>query len=338
VSITGEDLDAVLEDHRGGAPLGVQIDTIEDFAKVEEEGAAPLMGGDGNVLIPENGDVMVYGDGGSGKTTLMHDAACHLGAGQGWLGIPVPRRLNVLLVEVEGPRPLMRAKLRRRLDSWEGEAIDGRVRILRDPWGKFTFADERWRAELARAIDELQVDAVIAGPLTKIGMEEAGTLQQTRDFMRLVDDVRARCKRPVAVVLIHHENRAGAVSGAWEGAGDTLLHVRGAGHGHTIVYVQKARWASELHATTLKLEWADGESFALEEEKDYFVLICQLLADGKWRTGEEIRKAIGAGKETVENVLKDHPDDFRMRTGDEAVALGRHPSAHLYMVAPGEVD
>ena len=32
--------------------------------------------------------------------------------------------------------------------------------------------------------------------------------------------------RPVDFVLIHHENKGGKVSGAWEGAGDTLLHVQ----------------------------------------------------------------------------------------------------------------
>ena len=40
-------------------------------------------------LIPEGGDVMVYGDGGAGKTTLCLDLACHLAAGDDWLGIPV---------------------------------------------------------------------------------------------------------------------------------------------------------------------------------------------------------------------------------------------------------
>jgi hypothetical protein len=297
------------------APVGSQeqlvaaVDTIEMFASVQEPGANPLMGDTEDVLIPEGGDVMVYGAGGSAKTTLMVDAACHLGAEQDWVGIPIPRSMKVLLVEVEGPRPLMRGKLRRKLKAWEGDPIQGRVLVLRDPWARFTFADEQWRAELARIVDEEQVDIVIAGPLTRIGMEEAGTLQQTRDFMRLVDDVRARCLQRIAVVLIHHENRAGTVSGAWEGAGDTLLHVWEAGPGQTLVHVEKARWASSYHGTTLRLEWAPGESFELAGDRDVLAEIKALLADGKWRTLEEIRKGIGAGTDKVRELLDERAED-----------------------------
>lgn len=84
-------------------------------------------------------------------------------------------------------------------------------------------------------------------------MEAAGTLQEVRDFLALVNDVRARAGRRFANVLIHHENRGGKVSGAWEGAGDTLLHVQQQSHGRLRLYVQKARWSSEQHATSLQL-------------------------------------------------------------------------------------
>ena len=313
--------------------LTVKIDTIEAFSALEEAGAAPLVGDGENVLIPEDGDVMVYGDGGAGKTTLMVDAACHLGAGEDWLGLPVPRALRVLLIEVEGPRPLMRAKLRRKLEAWRGEPIAGRVLILRSPWAKFTFASEQWRAELARIVDEQKIDIVIAGPLTRIGMDEAGTLQQVRDFMGLVNDLRSRSEQRIAVVLIHHENRAGTVSGAWEGAGDTLLHIREAGPGHTIVRVQKARWGSSYHGTTIKLQWAPGESFEVESERDLLAEVKALLADGKWRIIEEIRSDVGAGKETVRELIEQHADQFTMSTGEDARALGRQHNATLYQLA-----
>jgi len=315
-------------------PLGVEVDTIEAFSAVDEPGASPLMGNGGDILIPEGGDVMIYGAGGSAKTTLMIDAACHLGAGQDWIGIPVDRPLKVLLVEVEGARPLMREKLRRKLEAWAGAPIQGRVLVLADPWAKFTFAEEAWRAELARIVDAEGVDIVIAGPLTRIGMEEAGTLQQTRDFMRLIDDVRARCSRRVAVVILHHENRAGTVSGAWEGAGDTLLHVREAGPGHTIMRVEKARWGSAYHGSTIKLQWAPGEGFEVEAERDLLVDVKALLADGGWRTIEEIRKEIEAGSDKVRELIEAHPDEFVMRTGEEARALKRNPNAQLYQVPP----
>jgi len=70
------------------------------------------------------------------------------------------------------------------------------------------------------------------------------------------------------VILIHHENKGGQVSGAWEGAGDTLFHVQGQGHGRTRLYVQKARWSSSHHATALTLLWTEGEGFAVEDKRE----------------------------------------------------------------------
>ena len=121
---------------------------------------------------------------------------------------------------------------------------------------------------------------MIIGPLTRSGMDEAGTLQEVRDFMALVADVRERAGRRVAFMLVHHENKGGQVSGAWEGAGDTLLHVTGQGHGRTRLYFQKARWSSAHHATALEPAWADGEGFAVDDspELDDDTLAEQILA------------------------------------------------------------
>lgn len=314
--------------------VAVEVHPVEDFSAIEEAGATPLVGDDANIAIPEGGDIMVYGDGGAGKTTLLQDAAFHLAAGQSWLGLPVPRPLTVLMIEAEGPRPLMRAKLRRKLDSWDGEPLEGRLLVLAQPWATFTFAEESWRVELARIIREHAVDIIIAGPLTRVGMDEAGTLQQVRDFMRLVHDVRERSGRRPAIVLVHHQNRAGAVSGAWEGAGDTLLHIQEAGPGHTVVHFQKARWSSKHHGSTLKLTWTPGEGYELEAERDLLAEIKDLLGDGKWRTLEEIRGGVGAGRESIRELLAQAPGEFVMRTGEEARAVGRRPNSTVYQLAP----
>jgi hypothetical protein len=138
--------------------------------------------------------------------------------------------------------------------------------VIDNPWQGASFADPDARAGLAGLIRQHEVDVVIMGPLARLGMNDAGTLQEVRDFMRLVDQVRELVDHPVTFCLIHHENKGGKVSGAWEGAGDTLLHVSLQGHGQTRVYVQKARWASAYHAQTLQLVWTDGEGFALREE------------------------------------------------------------------------
>ncbi len=342
----GGDLAGLLADAQAAAevPSGstsdVRVATLEEFAAVEEKGAAPIIGDADRVTIPEGGDAMVYGDGGAGKTTLTIDLACHLGAGVDWIEIPVPQPRRVLLVESEGPRPLFRKKLARKLDAWRGPALAGRVMVFEHPWAQLTFAAEEWRSTLAQIVKEHEIDVLIAGPLTRLGMDVAGTLQEVRGFMDLVADVRRQSERALTVILVHHENKGGAVSGAWEGAGDTLLHVQAAGNGHTVVYVQKARWDSERHGKTLHLAWADGDGFRLEGDRNYLAELEALLADGAWRTVKQMSApedegGIGAGEKAIKAVLDANAERFESRTGEEAKAVGRHPSATVWQVRSG---
>jgi hypothetical protein len=266
---------------REGVPVPeLDIVAVEDFVAVDEPGATALLGDGEAALIPEDGDVMVYGDGGAGKTTLCIDLAFHLAAGDEWLGVNVARPVRVLLIENEGPRPLFRRKLRRKLEGWHGSALGGRVEVFTEPWGEFAFTDPACQQTLATKIREREIDVVFVGPVTRSGMEEAGTLQEVRDFMMLVAGVRRLAERRVAFILIHHENKGGKVSGAWEGSGDTLLHVSAQGNGRTRLYVQKARWSSAHHAATLHLRWTGVEGFELEEapELDDETLAEMLLA------------------------------------------------------------
>jgi len=254
--------------------------TLEAFIAVEEAGADALLGEPGNALIPESGDVMVYGDGGAGKTTLTIDLAFHLAAGDKWLGIPIGRPVRVGLIENEGPRPMFRAKLRRKAEGWNGSPVGGRILVLEEPWSSTRLDDPRARHLLAQEITAHAIEVVMLGPVTRAGMNEAGTLQEVRDFMGLISDVRTQAGASVAFILVHHENKGGKVSGAWEGAGDTLLHVQAQGHGHTRVFIQKARWASSHHATTLHLAWAEGDGFEVleETERDDATIADEILA------------------------------------------------------------
>lgn len=285
----------------------IQAVPLEEFVAVEEPGAEALVGEPGEAVIPEDGDVMVYGDGGAGKTTLCIDLGFHLAAGDDWLGLPIAKPARILLVENEGPRPLFRQKLRRKRDGWTGSPVGDRLLVVEAPWARLTFADEACRQSLAELIVRLELDGVIVGPVTRSGMNEAGTLQQVRDFMALVNDARRRAGRRVTFVLIHHENKGGQVSGAWEGSGDTLFHVQGQGHGRTRLFVQKARWSSNHHATALNLVWTDGDGFEVEDKPelddgDLAVLILDAIKD-----------APGTGWTKVEKEIKGVRND-RLRT------------------------
>jgi hypothetical protein len=288
----------------GGFNGHLHVVTLPEFASTDEPGADALLGASGEALIPQDGDVMVYGDGGAGKTTLSIDAAFHLAAGDDWLGIPVNRPLRLLLIENEGPRPLFRAKLRRKLEHWHGSPIDDRLLVLEAPWATVSFADEQSREALASAIRDHHTDIVIVGPVTRSGMDEAGTLQQVRDFMGLVGQARQLAERHVTFILIHHENKGGKVSGAWEGAGDTLLHVQAQGHGRTRVYIQKSRWSSAHHATTLNLIWTDGDGFEVEEKDELndttlAELITAYISDhpgSGWKAVEQATPGVNASR------------------------------------------
>jgi hypothetical protein len=306
----------------------VAILSLEEFIAEDEPDAVALVGDTDAPLIAEGTDVMFYCDGGAGKTTLCVDLAFHLGTGRDWLGMSVARPVNVLLIECEGPRPLYRKKLKRKQAAWDGPSLDGRVAIFAKPWAKFRFDSEEWRARLISDIRRFEIDVVIAGPLVQLGMDAAGTMQEVRAFMRLVNYVRDQCGRPLTVVLAHHENKGGSVSGAWEGAGDCLLHTMEAGNGHTIVYVQKARWSSALHHTTLKLAWTAGEGFEIETAADALALMLEL--DQTPRTVDEIRQQIGVGTQAVRDMLAEHEEKFEHFTGADSKTFGRSPTAHLY--------
>ena len=313
--------------------LFISVVTAAEFSAVDEPGAEPLVGEGDEVVIPAGGDAMVYGEGGAGKTTLSIDLGAHLAAGENWLGFHIKNPVNVLLVEGEGPRPLFRKKLKRKLTYWAGKALDNRLKLLDEPWAKFTFNSEVWRTALAKTIAIYEVDVLIVGPLSKIGMDGAGTLEQVADFMRLVDKVRDDTGRALTVILIHHENKGGAVSGAWEGAGDTLMHVAARGNGYTDLTFEKARWASATHGTVLKLAWIEGEGFRIKTERDLLSEIVQHLRKGP-ATLEGIRQAIKADRKLILEEIKSHESRFVLRTGAEAVALGKSEKAKVYELSP----
>jgi hypothetical protein len=311
----------------------MSIVTAEQFAAVDEPGEEPIVGQGDEVLIAVDSDVMVYGDGGAAKTTLTIDLACHMAAAREWLGYSIPRAVNVLVVENEGQRAMFRKKIRRKLAEWDGPDIGGRLKVEEAPWGQFTFATAEWRAGLAEAVKEQEIDVLIIGPLSRIGMNAAGTLQEVRAFMAYVAEVRAQAGRPLTVILVHHENKGGTVSGAWEGTGDTLLHNEKRGNGFTDVHVQKARNASKSHDTTLHLAWTPGDGFRLKDERDIHAEMLKLLADEKPRTVKEIFPPLECGEDKVKDAIRDHPSEYVLLTPVQAKAAGRRSDAKLYTLA-----
>jgi AAA domain-containing protein len=323
---------------RGGSSGAAEkpaIVTVGEFTAIHEPGAEPLLGEPGQVVIPKGGDALLYGDGGASKTTLAIDLAVHLATGVPWLGVAVPKPVRVLLIEAEGPRPLFREKLRHKLKAWGGPDPGERLYVYEKPWASFRF-QEPHSGPVADLIAEREIDLLVAGPLVRIGMDEVGTLQEVRDFSRHIEQFRQRTKRELATFKVHHESKAGRVSGAWEGAGDCLLHAQVFAHGRTNLTFQKVRWASDWHMRKVDLTWTDGEGFDLADDpdRDYRTEIVQLLSVRPHLTAKDIRKEIGGRMSAIESALENGP--FKSKTGLAAKALGRHSNACLWEV--GDAD
>ena len=256
----------------GEPALQLTVVTVQKFAETDEPGGEALLGSSSDNVIPANGDVMIYGAGGAGKTTLGFDLGCHLCAALGWLGLTVARALRGLIIENEGPRPNLRGKFKAKLAHWDQidvcPDLGDRLTIVEEPWAELRLDRASHRQGLADEIRAREIDFVIIGPLATSGMVGHGTIEEVRNFLACLADVRRRAGRQVAFIVVHHENRAGQVSGAWEGAGDTLIHVRKRSHGRTGLHVDKARWAPAWHGKTLELLWRDGERYEVEAKPE----------------------------------------------------------------------
>ena len=184
-----------------------------------------------SALIPEGGDVMVYGDGGAGKTTLVDRPR-----------LPPRRRRRLARDPRPAPGagaadrergaaaavPREAAAQARRLERLA--ARRPRCVVLEEPWARLSFADDADREALADAIRELEVDVVIVGPVTRSGMNEAGTLA---GGPRL-HGARRRRPRPLRPPRRRScssttRTRAARSPAPGKASGDTLLHVQGQG-------------------------------------------------------------------------------------------------------------
>lgn len=318
------------------APQGVApvIVPLWEFAEEQEEVPPPILGLGEEMVLPEGGLLLMYGDGGAGKTTLTLDALAHLASGTSWLGINVPRAFKILLIENEGPRGMLRRRLQEKREWWIAQgrpAYGDNVGVWQDPWHAFNFNLPRHREVVAEYVEEEECDLVMVGPLATLGTIGGGTPEEVNKFMELVQLCWALTKRQFGFWFLHHENKAGDVSGAWERVPDTLVHVQARGNGHTAMVWQKTRWASEHQGTTTSLKWGEGYTFEVEDvkdDRDMFAEIRALMTEqnDRWWTVEEIREELEARRGRVRETLKE-----LVKSG-EVLTLKGPPGRHANMI------
>lgn len=284
----------------------IRIVTLDEFVSVTDDVTDPLIGTADDCVLPSDGLLLMYGDGGAGKTTLSIDALAHLACGTDWIQITVSRPLRILLIENEGPRGEFRRRLLRKITEWEGDPFSPNVVVLEEPWTRFTITEESYRHGLASEIDALDIDLVIVGPLASLGAKGTGTPDEINEFDNHIKHLRELTERTFALWIVHHENKAGDVSGAWERYPDTLVHIQAQGNGRTRVFWRKVRHSSRLHQTSNNLVWAAGHGFDVEEQqaRDYEAELERAFrTNDQWRTATECKELIGAGDQ-VKDALK----------------------------------
>ena len=293
------------EPERALAFLPAQEFMEADFPEVDA-----LIGSPEDTLLCAGSTLMVYGKGGAGKTTLTIDLMCHLAAGIPWLGQTVAAPCRIILIENEGPLVNLQARLLAKRDGWEGEPWWPNVDILFSPWHGFSFRNDQHRQDLADRITWFEAALVIVGPLITIGAMGAGTPQDVADFELLIEDVRTRTVHDPAFLLVHHENKSGGISGAWDRWPDSVLHLKAQDKGRTHLDVEKARWSTQ-QGESMNLLWASNYGYAIEQkqdrpsDEDVETRIHQLYdTDDRWRILDEVMGAIHAGKKPTQDALQ----------------------------------
>jgi hypothetical protein len=301
---------------RDAVESGLRFVSLREFLKIELPTAEPLLGTPEETIIAAGGDVVTYGTGGSGKTTMTVDGAVHMAGGAPWIGMPVPRPIAITMIENEGVAGKFQQKLDRRVAAWQGDEVRDRVHLLLEPWGKFSFANERHRHEIAEHLNQTATELLISGPVATLGMVGGGTPDEINAFMAYLDMLRELVDHPVAWWGVHHENRSGQVSGAWERVPSTLMHTKARGHGHNAIFWQKTRDSSLYHQTTTKLAWAAGWTYTVEASEE------EMTAERVWEAIAEYILANGGTSWNPAHEAVSGNTDLKRSTRDAMIVDG----------------
>jgi len=254
-----------------GAPSRLRFSWGPEFVAKERGKPRPaLLGAGSDCLLPVGALGFLDGAGGSGKSTLAIHATAHLGAErrdpdkdrEAWLGIPVrPEPVRVAFIENEGPRDRFRDKVQSFSEDWHRQGQTdflANVVFLEEPWGDFSFADEGLRRELREFVVESRVELLVANPLGRLGMAGVGTPEEVQAFVGLLRAV--GMGDDLAVLLLHHPNKQGQLSGAWDRDPDLILRLSSDPYKRrTTLRFAKTRWGDGGRAP-LPLLWLPPDS------------------------------------------------------------------------------
>ena len=222
-------------------------------------------------------------------------------------------------------------------------------------WGGFNLGDPDVMGRLVAYLDEHEFDLIFGDPLDALGIEGVGSPEDTRKFLGLMKQAGLN-KRNAWWLNTHprkEETREAIdeIAGSWGGKPDTIMLLDLLPDDRSRIRFPKIRWAKRGKRPSILLAFdADTETFSYlgeesEEERDYAAEIAALLGDGKWRTAKEIaapknadKPGIGASETKLSKALDDHADRFVSRTGPDAAAVHRSPTATVWQLKDVEAE
>jgi len=305
--------DELLELVRGSRQPRFEFTRLDAFLAYPFPKADPLLGETGAIFLAVGSLLMVYGLDGCGKSTWSVDGIAHLAAGQPWLGIPVPRPVRVAIIENEGPPSLFQEKLAAKIATWDGPAFADNVYVFQGPWGEFTFADPEARAALVEFCEQHRVDLVTANPTLGLGVAASGRPDETQEFVDWL--VECGLKSDRAFWLLHHENKAGQISGDWGRHPDTKVSLRQDGNlQRTKLDWAKTRWATlptDSIAKTSLLEWiTETQGYTVLEldsvgasETELEQRLVDYLTEHPWATTRAVYEGVKGTQTRIRKVL-----------------------------------
>lgn len=293
-----------------------EILPLDEFLSQHGDPQIALLGEEDAPILVGGGFHMLAGKPGVGKTTLVIDAAMHLVSGLNWLDFNVPRPLNVLMIENEGPREMFRRKLERKRNAWR-HTIRGQLMIWVWRWGKFDFAHEEHRDMLRAQIEKHAIDMVIADSLGGIGAPGPGSPEEVVAFTDLLRDV--GFGYDTAYWVLHHlrkeptSDEIDEVAGAWGKETDATLLLKLTHDERFRLSFPKLRWAERREAVILAPDETREGFVLVGTERDKRHLESEILKylaahDKEWFTAGEIaapadKGGIGARRDSVSDVL-----------------------------------
>lgn len=322
---------------------------LDDFvAETCDYVPEPILGTTDDKVVPCGGLWILSGKTGKGKTTLAVDAAFHLAAGIPWLGMEVPYRNAVLLIENEGPREPFRQKLEAKRETWTHSFADqhdgrgeGGIFVYDGNWGSLRLTDEDARQRLREFIALNSIDIVIGDPLNMLGVQGVGSPGDTREFVILLRDCGLG---ETAFCLLHHVrhnlvkkadgDELDEISGAWAPHADAVMSLAMLEGNRSRLSFPKLRWAKERHKPLVLGFDPESEGFEVvaevegAEDRDYVTEIAGYLVEHPATPIDEIAKAIEAQRRRVKVALETSGRFERAQTPP-----GRHRNAKCWSLA-----